>query len=400
MAQFSVKTRQAWSRIDEERQMIEELGNYEDSIERVANHLSFRVSSLGNIQGRLRNTARQVSAERTSMSRMRSVLSEVLQEYDKTEQRVYTNAGGQGNLQIKNLANSFINLFQENETELMDYAKKIAEAIEKGEIPEGVLNRIEELQLYVNQMVDSPGGTIGLLIAIPELIRNGIDIFNGNLDQIKNTIIEKTGFDIGAKSQGSVYSKEINSKHGSLGVSALAYEAYANAKGGIFSTDEDGNLVFNPNIDAKAGASITALEVMGAYQIGNQLLGADANGHITVGKVSGEVAAQAGLMDENGNFDPHAKLNASAEAILVDAEASAGVTVLGTKAEVTGSVNVGVGAHANVEVGGGKISCDIGASLGIGASVSFTIDYSGTVDAVKKAAKSAFKGAWKALSPW
>lgn len=400
MAQFSVKTKQARLQVDNEQQMIGELGKYEDSINQVANHLSFKAASLENIQMRLRNVANQVDAQRAGMSGMCSALTEIVQEYDRTEQRVYTNAGGKGNLQMKDIASRIADIFQEDEKVFTDFVRRIAEAIQNGEMPEEIWNRIEELQLYVNEMAHNAGGTAGLLIAIPELVKNGLDAFNGTVDKIKDNLIEKTGFNVEAKTQGSVYSKEIDSEHGSLGVSALAYEAYAAADGGVFRKDEDGNLVFNPNVSARAGVSVTALEAIGAYRIGNQWLGADANGRVTVGKVSGEAEVQASLMDADGNFDPHAKLNASAEAILVDAEASAGVTVLGTRADVTGSVNIGVGAHANVEVGGGKISCDIGASLGIGASVSFTIDYSGTINAVKKAAKSAFKGAWKALRPW
>lgn len=400
MAQFSVKTKQARLQVDNEQQMIGELGKYEDSINQVANHLSFKAASLENIQMRLRNVANQVDAQRAGMSGMCSALTEIVQEYDRTEQRVYTNAGGKGNLQMKDIASRIADIFQEDEKVFTDFVRRIAEAIQNGEMPEEIWNRIEELQLYVNEMAHNAGGMAGLLIAIPELVKNGLDAFNGTVDKIKDNLIEKTGFNVEAKTQGSVYSKEIDSEHGSLGVSALAYEAYAAADGGVFRKDEDGNLVFNPNVSARAGVSVTALEAIGAYRIGNQWLGADANGRVTVGKVSGEAEVQASLMDADGNFDPHAKLNASAEAILVDAEASAGVTVLGTRADVTGSVNIGVGAHANVEVGGGKISCDIGASLGIGASVSFTIDYSGTINAVKKAAKSAFKGAWKALRPW
>ena len=47
----------------------------------------------------------------------------------------------------------------------------------------------------------------------------------------------------------------------------------------------------------------------------------------------------------------------------------------------------------NVEVG--KLKCDIGASLGVGASVGFEIDTKALVDTAVSTAKALWPGNWK-----
>ena len=382
MAEFSVKTDRAKIQADDEKKLISELAGLEDRIRNVSNNLSFEIAAKANIRSRLNNAAGRVNAHRGGMSNMHSALTSVIRNYESTEQRITGNANV-------------------DETQKQD---------EKNSVPpkNGGDNDIS-LDDIIKDWELSPGWDVILdyvpdlpLFLVPEVwegIEKGKEIkeaIEDAIEKVKDTIIEKTSFEGEARVDGAYYKNEWNCENGSLGITASAYEAYASAEGGLFSKDEDGNLKFDPKVAAKAGASYTLLNVAGNYAVGNDMLGANASGEVTVGKVSGQVEAEAGLMGEDGSFNPHAKLEASAEAILVDAQAQAGVTVLGTEAKVEGSVNIGVGAHANVEIGDGKIECDIGASLGIGASVKFSIDYGGTVDAVKKGCKSVLKK----LIPW
>ena len=53
---------------------------------------------------------------------------------------------------------------------------------------------------------------------------------------------------------------------------------------------------------------------------------------------------------------------------------------------------MGIGAHADVGIKDGKLKVDIGASLGIGASIGFELDVGGTVKAVQEVSKSIFDG--------
>jgi hypothetical protein len=86
------------------------------------------------------------------------------------------------------------------------------------------------------------------------------------------------------------------------------------------------------------------------------------------------------------------KVGASAEAIAGEISGKVGAKVLGTDVGVSGSLNYGVGAHANIGFSDGKLSLDVGATLGVGASVKLDIDVSGTVNAVCDGAKAAWKG--------
>ena len=402
MAQFSVKPEGAKVTADEESKLIRELDNFENEIRVISNQLGFQVAAKANIRNRLNNTANRVAAHRSSMSNMYSALQNVVNAYNRTENIITGNTNVK-NAKIQNVSGSGYEGCGYNEgflEQLQDYFNGILETIDDGKYRDYISGRIESIKDFVAKVYDGDLSALGFLLTVPNIIQGNIDAFNAFIDSIKDTVIDKTSFATEAKTKGALYQNQINCENGSLGVSALAYEAYASAEGGLMSKDEDGNLIINPHIDAKLGASFTALEAAGAYAVGNEWMGADASGNVTVGKVSGQAELTAGLRAEDGSLDPHAKLNASAEAILIDAKAQAGVTVLGTTAEVEGSVNIGVGAHANVEIGDGKIACDIGASLGVGASISFTIDYGGTVDAVKKAAKGMAENVWKKVKWW
>lgn len=402
MAQFSVKPEGAKVTADAESKLIHELDNLENEIRVISNQLGFQVAAKANIRNRLNSTANRVAGHRSSMSSMHSALQNVVNAYNRTENTITGNTNVE-NAKIQNVPGIGYEGSDYNEgvlEKLQDYLNGILETIDDGEYRDYILGRIESIKDFIAKVYDGDLSALSFLLTIPNIIQGDIDAFNAFVDNIKDTVIDKTSFEAEAKTSGALYQNQISCENGSLGVSALAYEAYASAEGGLMSKDEDGNLIIDPHIDAKVGASFTALEAAGAYAVGDEWMGADASGNITVGKVSGQAELTAGLRAEDGSLDPHAKLNASAEAILIDAKAQAGVTVLGTKAEVEGSVNIGVGAHANVEIGDGKIACDIGASLGIGASISFTIDYGGTVDAVKKAAKGMAESVWKKVKWW
>ena len=142
---------------------------------------------------------------------------------------------------------------------------------------------------------------------------------------------------------------------------------------------------------AAIGASVTALSLDAQAQLGDENLGLYTKGNVTVGKASAEAEAKIGIFDKNGNVNPSAKIEASAEIIGAQASGTVGAKVMGTDVGVTGSVQVGLGAHANVGYADGKFSLDIGASLGVGASVKLDVDVSGTVNAVCDGARSAFE---------
>lgn len=404
MAQFSVKTNNARPTINEEKKIACELSNIESELRRISNSLSFKLAAKANIRSRLGNAANRVSAHRTSMSSMHSALQNVVGSYDCTENTIIGNINLE-NEKIQNISEVGYENSGYGESaydKFKNYLNEILKMTDSGEYRDYILRRIESVKDFIAEIYESniDFSTIGLIFGLPDAIQGDTSAFDYFIDSIKDTIVDKTGFKEEVKTSGSLYESQISCANGSLGVSLGTYEAYASAQGGLITKDKEGNLVFNPNIDAKMGVSFTALEAAGAYSVGDDWFGAGMSGDITVGKVSGETSVSASLLDEDGFFNPHAKLDANAEAILIDAKAQAGVTVLGTTAEVEAGVNVGIGAHANVEMGDGIIACDFGASFGIGASISFTIDYGGTVDAVKEATKGMAESVWNKVKWW
>lgn len=136
------------------------------------------------------------------------------------------------------------------------------------------------------------------------------------------------------------------------------------------------------SIGASAGASFSAFTTEGKAYLGTEDTQVYAKGEATIGRVGAQGGASVGLVDKNGNFNPSAYVDVSAEAIAGEVSGSVGGKIAGTDISATGKLNFGVGAHANVGIHDGKISVDLGASLGVGVGVKVDIDVSGTIKAI------------------
>ena len=214
---------------------------------------------------------------------------------------------------------------------------------------------------------------------------------------------KKTLFEFGAERSRSVSALHAEGE-GSKGVFKGNYsadvsklEATAELKAGLYKTQIDKNgkevMVLEPGIDAKIGASYSVLTAAAAGQIGYDNLNIHGSADVTVGKIGVEAETQVGIVDGK----VAARVSGKAEAIAFEGSLEGGVNVAGIDVKAKGTVNVGIGAHADIGVHDGKISCDIGASLGIGASVKFEVDYGQAVDNLAKGAKKAVKGTVKAI---
>ena len=159
--------------------------------------------------------------------------------------------------------------------------------------------------------------------------------------------------------------------------------------------------IFSPGVSAEVGASVAVVDVGAEGRIG---LGEDKNMLGLYGDVNAEVlsAEAKGKVAVNRN---EVYAGVSAEADLAKVSASGGVAVLGTDIGATGSLKVGVGAHAEVGYTDGKFKVDIGAAVGVGFDLGLEVDVSGTVDAVCDFASSAWEessefvsGVWNSTS--
>ena len=194
-------------------------------------------------------------------------------------------------------------------------------------------------------------------------------------------------FEAGAEGKSEYMQGKVSAKIGTA-------EAHAGISGGLYGYDKDGKLVIAPAIKAEMGVSASLFTANAEGRIGlgenNDMLGAYGKGEVSAGKVEAKAGFDAALFTEKG---PQLRGKLSAEAIAGEAKGSVGVTVLGADIGVSGSVNYGIGAHADVGLVDGKVKVDIGATLGVGFSVGFEVDIGGSVKAVAGAVDSG----WKAL---
>ncbi len=209
----------------------------------------------------------------------------------------------------------------------------------------------------------------------------------------------------GKKSVALVDKEYENVLGGTATVTVAEAEAHGSLAAGLYVIGKDGEQIFSPGVSAEVGVSVTGFNATYENQlIGNDMIGVNVDGSVTALSASATAEANINFLgkDKNGNiaFDPQVNVGVNAEAVLVEAEASAGVNVLGGEVEVKGSVKVGVGAHADVGYKDGVFKCDIGASLGVGFDVGFEVDVGGMVNTVADAASSAWediKSGWKSL---
>ena len=221
------------------------------------------------------------------------------------------------------------------------------------------------------------------------------------LKKFQGPKVDKTWIEAGKEIKGEAnifkYEGSIENENGSASASVKfgTIAGSAGIYGGLYTMKYDNNgnpvKVFTPGVRAEVGASVSAFEAQANGSLKSQYVdGLSYEGSVgtKVGYASAKAGAEMGLID--GKVAMHA--GASAEAIAAEVNGSVGVDYMGVKGTVKGTLNVGVGAHADVGYKDGKISCDVGASLGVGGSVSFELDVSGVVDAAGKAAGDVYKG--------
>lgn len=191
---------------------------------------------------------------------------------------------------------------------------------------------------------------------------------------------------------------------GSVNVVMGNAEAHADISAGLYVMGAEGEKKFSPGVNAEVGTSVTALDVEWEQQwLGDEMLGLNSDVEVKAGDAGAKADIGVQLYGEDGKLKPQFGASAKAEATAAELEGSLGVNVLGGEVGVSGSVSVGVGAHADVGYKDGVFKFDIGASVGLGVSVGSEVDIGGMVDTVCDAAESAWNGlekGWKTATSW
>lgn len=170
---------------------------------------------------------------------------------------------------------------------------------------------------------------------------------------------------------------------GEASIDVCKAEAHAGASAGFYVMGKDGTMKFSPGVKAEAGASFTTFEAAIEGQLlGNENLGLNGDATATVGRVGAEAEVGVNIFDEEGSLDLQLGASASAEAIAGELEGSVGVDILGGEVGAKGSVNYGIGAHADVGLVDGVFKLDWGVTFGVGFSVGLEVDVGGMIEGV------------------
>lgn len=200
------------------------------------------------------------------------------------------------------------------------------------------------------------------------------------------------------KIEGSILDGRLNGSNdwseGSIEGKLLTAEAHAEAAAGlyIYTKDKNGNTkkILSPGVSAEVGTSVAVVDVEADGRIG---LGEEKNMLGLYGNVDAELLSAEAKGKISVNLGKEVYVEAGAEANLAKISGSGGISVLGADVGVSGSLKVGIGAHAQAGYTDGKLKVDIGAAVGVGFDVGFEIDVGGTVDAVCDAASGIWDGA-------
>lgn len=389
MEQFSVKLSGLNQRIEEEQKIIKGLSDVEGDLWSVRNSLGFQVSSKSGIQNALKSLAQQAEAYESDLKTMRFVLKNVYDQYEKTERRIcgYVNDHPITLSDIWNAVNTvgegmainamfpgagfawmIYEILKDEEWETKNkfgkYENKIWEGLDKKkkdnkakkhyewEDGKGFVEK-EDNDKDSDKKKEKTAGE-----KKKELLES-ITIWSGSIGKEGSLLHFGKDGDVETDWGKYQYSADI---------------MQAEAKGSVYAS--------LGGIGCEVGVALTALTAKTSGQLGNDMFNVHGEAQVDVGKAELSGGVKVGFVNDEGKFDPSVKAEFSAEAIAAEVSGKVGGTVLGTEINASGSLNFGVGAHADIGFDDGKLSLDVGASLGVGGSVKLEVDVSGTVDAV------------------
>ena len=385
MEQFSVKLSGLNNRIDEEQKIIKGLTSAESDLWSVRNSLSFDISSKANIQKTLKALAQQVGEYEADMKTMRFVLRNIHDQYEKTERRIcgYVNDHPISKEDIWNAVTTIgtgLGISAINPG--LGLGWLVNEILKDEEWEgEGSWGKYEhtlwdewDKKKEDNKLKEHYEWEDGKFVKKEQ---QEDDSDNRTSDEKKKEVLDSITILSGSiGKEGSLlhFGKDgdVETDWGKYSYSADVMKAEASASG----------YASLGGIGGEIGVAITAFTAGASGQLGSDMLGVHGEAQVDALKAEAKVSAKAGLIDETGKVNPQLGASASAEAILAEASGKVGVDLAGTEVNVGGSVNFGLGAHADVGLQDGKLKFDVGASVGVGLSVNLELDVSGTVDMI------------------
>ena len=213
MAQFSVKPDSAKLSVSEEKRIARELRSLESDIRSISNSLGFQLAAKANIQNRLRGAANRISAHQGGMSSMHSALQNVINSYERIENMIAGNTAVEtAKIQEAPGIGYEGSGYGESILEKIKmYLNQTLEMIDDGKYRDFIMGRIDGIKEFLAKVYegDVDFSMIGLLLGLPGIIQGDISEFNSFVDNIKDTIIDKTSFDKSFKTDGALWQGQI-----------------------------------------------------------------------------------------------------------------------------------------------------------------------------------------------
>lgn len=403
MENFAVKLSGLSQGIEEEQKMEGQLSALESDIRSVRNGLGFQIKGKADLQNILKRLADDVNHHESDMKQLRRTLTEVHDEYEKTERRIcgYVNDHPITKEDVQEAITTvgtgyaisalfgpvvgtgwLINEILKDEDweikyDVPSYERKIWDKWGGDKKDEkDNLGKLKK-EYYISKKAEEKDR----LKKEREANKSEEEKQKDKERKKKTDILENITIWSGSmKKEGSLlhFGKDgdVETDWGSYSYSADFMKAEAS-----------GSLeITGGGIEAEVGVALSAFTAEAAGQLGDDMLGLHGKVGVEAGKAEAKGSVGMGIWDENGNFAPKFSTKLSAEAIAAEVSGTVGVDLAGVKVDAKGSLNFGIGAHADIGYRNGKFSFDLGASLGVGASIKFDVDISGAVEYVGNAA--------------
>ena len=387
MSEFKVKISNMKSTVQQQNTIARQMKDLEYEIQKIQNGLSFEIAQKERIRQRLTTARKEIAKEYTGIDKATKALDNSINIYETTEAKL-SGAEVPKRTMITNIDSVLPYISDSNS--VVTILGGISAGIDWG--IDQIASKIKSKTKKSETLFDAKKEKSNILEET-YYRKNEKDLEDSKITPFK-VLSKKWNYNTSLFHGEEVIGDE-NGTYVSSSFDILKFKSNAEIYGGLYYIDEQtGEKKLRAAVGAEAGFTLSGFTAEQKLQLGSSFLGAYLTTEETVGRIGANGSFVMGLRDAEGNFNPTAHAKLQAEAILAEISAKGGAKVLGTDIGVKGSVNFGVGAHAEFGLKDGKFSMDIGASLGIGGSVKLDIDFSGTIDAIKGKAKAIWQSFW------
>ncbi len=403
MGELKIKPQKIRSTAQDMNHIAKQMRELESQIRNIQYGLGFEVAQKERVRQRLKTAEKDTADQYKGIYNSTSTLNNIVNTYETTERGLAGSTTPRYDMirdtVLDNIKEAIILGGSSLGTSLNEHLPVIGPGMLIGKILDGTspgytYEHFETKEKY--------GGEIKL----PEGIKQGEKTFvsiNNSNDELKQSDIKAFKlWDKSWKDTKSFFHSEdaIGDKddsHISYKFDVLKRETSAEIYAGVYDTDSvTGAKQIRGAFGGSLGFTMSALSASAESQLGNSDFGVYGKAEMSAGKVEAKATGVVGVRDAEGNFNPTVHGKVSAEAIAAEVSGKAGVKVLGADIGVKGSLNIGVGAHAEAGIKNGIFSLDVGASFGIGGSVKLEVDIGGVVNAVSGTAQSV----WSTVTDW